>query len=610
MSAFFWFSGMSSSITAFSDIIQSACSKPRVLFNVLDNVLNVDQPAEIEISQGLCESFLTFFIDKIVSIRAQIPACPLQVSARCCPSTFCQFEPLTLECLWEIVEPLKPSGSPTDVIPPRLFKEVFSSVGPWVLNMVNSSLSSGVVPESWKHAVVQPLLKKPSLDPSTVSNYRPISKLPFLSKVLEKVVYLQLTEFLHANDICEKFQSGFKKGHSTETALLRVLNDILLATDSGDFEVLVQLDLSAAFDTVDHSLLISRLAESVGIRGVALDCFKSYLAERSFCVSLGGFTSSPSPLVCGVPQGSVLGPLLFSLYLLPLGSIFTKHGCSFHLYADDTQVYIPIKRGLPNSLDPLLNCLDEVKTWMSANFLHFNNDKTEVMLFSPSVSSGPCSADLGPLALFLKPVVTSLGVQLDSDLLLEKQISAVTKASFYQLRRIAKVKRLLSSPDFETVIHAFITSRLDYCNALYLGLPQSHLSRLQMVQNAAARLLTGSRKREHITPILALLHWLPVVYRVQYKVLLLAFRAVHGLAPQYLCELLVTFSPSRSLRSADQFLLEVPRTKRKLRGDRAFSVAAPRLWNALPIQIRMVSSLSGFKSLLKTHLFSVAFNSV
>uniref|UniRef100_A0A8C6VQH7 Reverse transcriptase domain-containing protein n=1 Tax=Nothobranchius furzeri TaxID=105023 RepID=A0A8C6VQH7_NOTFU len=334
---------------------------------------------------------------------------------------------------------------------------------------------------------------KPSLDPSTMSNYRPISKLPFLSKVLEKGVYLQLTELLHANDICEKFQSGFKKAHSTETALLRVLNNILLATDSGDFVVLVQLDLSAAFDTMDHSLLISQLQQSVRVRGVALDWFKSYLAERLFCVSLGGFTSSRSPLVCGVPQGSVLGSLLFSLYLLPLGSIFMKHGCSFHLYADDIQVYIPIKRGLPPSLDPLLNCLNDVKTWMSAHFLHFKNDKTEVMLFSPSVSSGPCSTDLGPLALFLKPVGTSLGVRLDSDLLLETQISDVTKGSFYQLRMIAKVMHLLSIHDFEMVIHVFITSRLDYCNSLYLGLPQAWFMLDAFTFRLVMRLADGTR---------------------------------------------------------------------------------------------------------------------
>ena len=153
-----------------------------------------------------------------------------------------------------------------------------------------------------------------------------------------------------------------------------------------------------------------------------------------------------------------------------------------------------------------------------------------------------------------------------------------------------------------------MTTRLDYCNALYVGVSASSIARLQMVQNAAARLLTGTRKYEHITPVLASLHWLPVQFRIHFKILLFVFKSLHGLAPPYLAELLQSHTPSRCLRSADQLLLKVPKTKRKLRGDRAFAVAAPKLWNGLPQNIKQASSLPVFKSLLKTHLFSLAFD--
>ena len=170
------------------------------------------------------------------------------------------------------------------------------------------------------------------------------------------------------------------------------------------------------------------------------------------------------------------------------------------------------------------------------------------------------------------------------------------------------MKPLLSHQHFETVIHAFITSRLDYGNALYFGVSQSSLARLQSVQNAAARLLTGTRKREHITPVLASLHWLPVHFRVHFKILLFVFKSLNGLAPPYLSELLHPYAATRSLRSANQLLLEIPRTRRKLRGDRTFSVAAPTVWNKLPLHIRQAPSLSIFKTRLKTHFYSLAFN--
>ncbi|KAL2082231.1 hypothetical protein ACEWY4_022049 [Coilia grayii] len=167
----------------------------------------------------------------------------------------------------------------------------------------------------------------------------------------------------------------------------------------------------------------------------------------------------------------------------------------------------------------------------------------------------------------------------------------------------------MKGKDLETVIHAFITSRLDYCNALYFGLPQSQLAHLQLVQNAAARLLTGKRRQEHITPVLSSLHWLPICFRIHFKMLLLVFKSLHGQAPLYISEMLQHYSAPRSLRSADKGLLCVARSRLKNKGDCAFAVAAPRLWNALPPDIRSAPTISTFESRLKTYLYTLAFPS-
>uniref|UniRef100_A0A8C2EP51 Reverse transcriptase domain-containing protein n=1 Tax=Cyprinus carpio TaxID=7962 RepID=A0A8C2EP51_CYPCA len=418
---------------------------------------------------------------------------------------------------------------------------------------------------NFKTCIVQPLIKKLALDPSVLANFRPIYKLPFLSKILEKIVYSLLLAFLEKHNILEVFQSGFKTLHSTETALLRVFNDIFLATDSGDCVILVLLDLTAAFDTVDHEILISHLRQRVGISGIALEWFRSYLADQTFCVSLGDSVSFSAPLLCGVPQGSVLGPLLFSLYLLPLGSILRKNGISFHCYADDSLLYVRLKKKNDNSVGQLLDCLDDIKAWMALNFLNFNDKKTEVMVFGGTTGTPP--VDLGSLAPYIKPSITNLGVKVDPELKLNSQIKAVVKSSFFHLRQLAKIKPILSRQHFETVIHAFVTTRLDYCNSLYVGVSGSSITCLQMIQNAAARLLTGTHKHEHISPILASLHW-PIQFRIHFKNLLFAFKSLNGLAPSYLSELLHFYKPVRSLRSDDQLLLTVPKTKHKLRGDR------------------------------------------
>ena len=281
----------------------------------------------------------------------------------------------------------------------------------------------------------------------------------------------------------------------------------------------------------------------------------------------------------------------------------------YHLYADDTQLYLPIKKNDGSSLKRLLDCLKDIKDWMALSFLNFNENKTELIIFGPSGAREAPLRDLDPLLPYFKPTVLNLGVKVDSDFKLDQQINSVVKSSFYHLGLLSKIKLVLSFNDFERVIHAFISTRLDYCNALYVGVNQASLARLQLVQNAAARLLTGARKHEHITPILASLHWLPVHFRINFKILLFVFKSFQGSAPQYISDLLNIYTPPRSLRSADHFHLVVPKTRLKTRGDRAFSVVAPKLWNDLLLEIKTSPTLTTFKSRLKTHFYSLAFNS-
>ncbi len=231
----------------------------------------------------------------------------------------------------------------------------------------------------------------------------------------------------------------------------------MLATDNGSAVALVLLDLSSAFYMVDHSILISHLENLLGFQGTVLNWFQSFLTNRMFSVCIGKYTSSTAHLSCGVPQGSILAPTLFSLYLLPLGSIFSKYGVSFHLYADDTQLYIPFKHNDSRSIEVLLACFHEVKIWLSHNFLALNENKTEVILFGPSDSYDFGDLDLGDLSSHVTPCAKNLGVLFDSGLKFDKQINSVVKSCFYHLRRLAKVKPVLSLKNFEIVIHAFVT---------------------------------------------------------------------------------------------------------------------------------------------------------
>jgi len=381
--------------------------------------------------------------------------------------------------------------------------------------------------------------------------------------------------------------------------------------DSQKGVLLVLLDLSAAFDTVDHSKLLTRLNQRIGLRDTALHWFKSYLENRQQSVSISNSTSSPTTMRYGVPQGSVLGPLLFTIYTLPIGDITRELDIWIHLYADDSQLYITfeIKGNPATAVKRMECCIDRIRAWMEGNNLKLNDDKTDaIVIASPHLSSRVAipSVRVGTSEIPPSPVVTDLGVTFDSNMTMLEHIKKICAIAYFHLRNIASIRKCLTDEATVQLVHAFVTSRLDSCNALLYGLPDCAIQRLQRVQNMAARMVTRKSKFDSITPLLVSLHWLPVKQRIVYKLMLLTHKVLHGMAPMYLRELIQEYNPTRSLRSEQTGLLVIPRCRLRV-GERSFACAAPKLWNALPQQLRQVDSLDAFKSSLKTYLFKKAF---
>ena len=430
-----------------------------------------------------------------------------------------------------------------------MFYEWLDVLLPYINKIYNDSLASGTFPSRFKDSLVILLLKKKnSLDCYNLKNYRPVSNLSFISKVLERIVYSQFLNHTTANKLIEKFQSAYKPGYSTETALIKVVKDMLNAIDNGNLSLLTLLDLSAAFDIIDHSILLERLQTSFGIDGLPLKWVKFYLSNRYQKVEIDNNLSNVLPILYGVPQGSVLGLLLFSMYIYPLNDVIDGDKLFYHVYADDTQLYCSSPSDQIHSLlDKISTSTVDINLWMSANKLKMNNEMTKILLCSTNARLKPVrpnSLKISNNIIDYSPKVKNLGMCSEDILSMDHAVSHLRKCCYLELRKIANIRSYLSDAATLKLVLSLVISKLEYCNSLFYNMSLENIHKLQLIQNHAARLVKKASKRSIAKLLLKDLHWLPVKDRIIYKIAVLVFNIINNnSSTSYLRELITVYIP-------------------------------------------------------------------
>ena len=497
-----------------------------MLFKVVNDLLYREKDTSLpsaDSKEELANKIADFFakkIERIVSSFVISESLHVQSSQEFTGTPFTKFQPISEDKLREVIMSGNSKCCHLDPIPTSVLKEVLDHVLPTLTTLVNKSLQESYFPHKLKSASVVPLLKKSTLDKEELKNYRPVSNLPYISKLIEKVAVQQLKAHMDNNLLHEACQSAYRSCHSTETALLKITSDLRCAMEEDYCVLLVMLDLSAVFDTVSHETLLQRMEKMYGVQEEALAWLSSYFTDRSQSVIIQDSMSAPKPLKTGLPQRSILGPFAFPSYSSPLFKIARQHGVEMHMYADDMQLYLPFKPEEYNTAtSKMQDCLASIRSWMSQNQLKF------MIIGKPnSLKDLPPERKIkiGDEYIVATDTAKNIGVVLDSQLHMDSQINSICRSSYMYLHFISKIKPFLTPETVSTLVHALVTSRLDN---LLSGCYDYLLKRLQMVHNCAARLILGRRKYDRVTPMLAELHWLPVKERIIYKICLFVSNA-------------------------------------------------------------------------------------
>ena len=473
----------------------------------------------------------------------------------------------------------------------RMVRMSFDAIGSVLLHLVNSSISLSEVPQSWKHSLVHPIHK--AGDPSNPCNFRPISIVPVVSKIVERAVHQQLYNYLAENHLLSSTQHGFRPRHSTETALISISDQILSANDRGELSLLCLLDLSKCFDVIDHSKLLTKLQ----LYGIDITWFSAYLRNHTQSVSLTdalGNTkiSTPLPNSIGIFQGSALGPLLYCVFANL--SLFAEDAVVVQ-YADDTQILVSGKKSdFHNVVRRMERVLSSLDLWFRTNGLKVNAEKTQLMLLgsaqnlrnTPNITVKFRDHTLSPVS-----EAKNLGLTFDRTLNWDAHVTTITRRCFGILSGLSHLRSRLPSSVISALVNTLVLSQVRYCIAIYGNGSKKNLSQIQKIINYGAKVIFGRKKYDHVSDLLRKLCWLSAENLASYHTLCAVQKVLRLGEPEELAAGLATVAETREMpgvsgRTTRQDRdLYVPRSRTAM-GMRRFTCRGPKAYNELPADLR------------------------
>jgi hypothetical protein len=498
------------------------------------------------------------------------------------------------------INKIKSNAAGVDGLSLKFLKIMLPIILPFITHIINTSLLTSVFPDDWKFSIVIPLNKIPN--PTSPSDYRPISLLVVLSKVLEIIVHLQMNSFILRERLVSDFQSGFRVGHSTTSALLRVTDDIRRAMDCRKLTIMVLVDFSKAFDSIYHPILLYRL-RSLGFSNSTVAWVRSYLQNRCQCVRLGGSSSRWRPVGGGVPQGSVLGPLLFSIYINDLTNVLntTRH----HLYADDLQLYRHFNLSNFDLAISEMNAeLTRVVEWTQCNGLKINENKSQAMILGYSRllnnlnhnrADGPFIT-INDKQLDFQTTVKNLGLSLSNTLDWTDHVNSTCNRAIGGINSLKKISHLLPLSTKIMLVKTLIFPIFSYCDLVTIDMTVQLTEKLQRAQNYCVRFIFNLQRDEHISPYYERLNLLKLHESRCLRALMFLYRLLRTGSPDYLAAGFRFLSDvGRGGTRHGSHLLAVP-VHRTVMFNKSFQVTVSRLWNSLPVDVKSLDSERRFSA--------------
>ena len=482
-----------------------------------------------------------------------------------------------------------------DSVSSIMLRNTASTISSPLTAIFNQSLATGSVPSDWKRSNITPVYKKD--DPALATNYRPISLLSLVSKVLERIIHNRLMRYLISNSYLSRFQFGFRPMGSTQEAILTATNDWHKTLDRGLSSAAVFFDLSKAFDTVPHHLLLQTL-RSIGISGPLLEWFDSYLSNRQQRVVIRGHSSSYANVDSGVPQESILGPLLFIIYMNSIFDLRLSPDSKIILYADDILLYKPIKT--PTDISDLQSNVDKIQAWVASHSLQLNISKTKAMLISHCKNKPQLHLHVNNSAIEVVDSLTYLGVTITSTLNWSSHIENTTKRARRQLGYIYRAFHHAGPATLTQLYKSTVLPLVDYCSSVWAPHHKKYIEEVESVQKFATRIVT-KRWNDSYSSLISQLNWPTLEQRRNCQKLVLCYNIVKNLS--FIPSSNFVSHPHPSLRHSHNLCLLYPLTRSNSHKF-SFFVSVVPLWNSLPSPVVNASSLNSFKYCLKNSFFS------